>query len=84
MPGRLKQFIAIGISIMAMACFNTYHITQIDLEITALKCKTDFLMDKITDVIKKKFQSPMHHHENMVKLAHHNITIWHLVHLMKF
>jgi len=45
MPGRLKQFIAIGISIMAMACFNTYHITQIDLEITALKCKTDFLMD---------------------------------------
>jgi len=26
----------------------------------------------------------MHHHENMVKLAHHNITIWHLVHLMKF
>jgi hypothetical protein len=71
------------------------------LEITALKCKTDFLMDvshlhkahlhhledktdamnkllgdvlqtniwfssKITDAIKKKLQSAMHHNQNMV------------------
>jgi hypothetical protein len=42
MPGRPKRFIAIGISIaaMAMSTFNTIRITQLNKEISTLKEKT--------------------------------------------
>jgi hypothetical protein len=46
-PGRPKHFITIGLSIiaMAMSSFNAYRIMQLDSEITALKSKTDLLVD---------------------------------------
>jgi hypothetical protein len=110
MPGRPKCFIAIGISIaaMAMSTFNTMRITQLDTGIHTLKEKTDLMLDmvhlhekhlhhlgekleqtnklladllesniwfssKVTNVIQKKFQSVVHHHENVVKSAQHQI-----------
>ncbi len=106
MPGRPKRFIAIGISItaMAMSTFNTIRITQLDAKIHTLKEKTDLILyvvhlhewhlhhleakleqtnkiladllesniwfsSKVTNIIKKKFQSVVHHHENVVKSA---------------
>jgi hypothetical protein len=43
-PGRPKRFIAISISISAMAMsFNWYRITQLNSEISALKLKTDLV-----------------------------------------
>jgi hypothetical protein len=47
MPGRPKRFIAISISIaaMAMSTFNTIQITQLDAEIHTLKEKTDCMLD---------------------------------------
>jgi hypothetical protein len=47
MPGRPKCFIAIGISIaaMAMSTFNTVRITQRNDEINTLKEKTDLILD---------------------------------------
>jgi hypothetical protein len=49
MPGRPKQFIAIGISIaaMAMSTFNTIRITQLNEEISTLKEKTDLILDVV-------------------------------------
>jgi len=107
-PGRPKCFIAIGISIvaMAMSTFNMVCITQLNEEINTLKEKTDLILDvvhlhekhllhldkkldqtnklladllesnvwfssKVTDTIEKKFQSVVHHHENVVKSAQH-------------
>ena len=49
MPGRLKRFIHIGISIAAMATstFNTVRITQLNKEINTLKEKTDLILDLV-------------------------------------
>ncbi len=49
MPGRPKRFIAIGISIvaMAMSTFNTVSITQLNNEISTLKEKTDLILDVV-------------------------------------
>ncbi len=49
MPGRPKRFIAIGISIaaMAMSTFNTVWITQLNEEISTLKEKTDLILDVV-------------------------------------
>ncbi len=49
MPGRPKRFIAIGISIaaMAMSTFNTVWITQLNVEINTLKEKTDLILDVV-------------------------------------
>jgi len=49
MPGRLKQFIAISISIatMAMSTFNMVRITQLNEEISTLKQKTDLILDMV-------------------------------------
>jgi len=48
-PGRPKRFIAIGISIaaMAMSTFNTVRITQLNEEISTLKGKTDLILDVV-------------------------------------
>ncbi len=107
-PGRPKQFIALGISIaaMAMSTFNTVRITQLNEEIITLKEKTDLILDvvhlhkkhlhhveekleqtnklladlleaniwfssKVTDAIKKKFESVVWHLPST--------TDWHLV-----
>ncbi len=47
MPGRPKHFIALGIAIAAAALssFNAYWITELNNEISALKSKTDLLVD---------------------------------------
>jgi hypothetical protein len=49
MPGRPKRFIAIGISIaaMAMSAFNMVQITQLNEEISTLKEKTDLILDVV-------------------------------------
>ncbi len=49
MPGRPKCFIAIGISIaaMAMSTFNTVRITQLNEEISTIKEKTDLILDVV-------------------------------------
>jgi hypothetical protein len=92
---------------MALSSFNAYRITVLNSKISALKSKTDLLVDvshlheahlhhleektdamnkllaellesnvwfttKITDAVEKKFQSVVHHHENIVKLAQHH------------
>ncbi len=92
---------------MALISFNAYRITELNLEILALKSKTDLLVDvshlheahlhhleektdktnklladllesnvwfttKITDAVEKKFQSVVHHDENIVKSAQHH------------
>jgi len=46
-PGRPKQFVAIGLAIaaMVMSSFNAYRITELNTEISALKSKTDLLVD---------------------------------------
>jgi hypothetical protein len=46
-PGRPKRFVAIGLAIaaMAMSSFNAYRITELNLEILALKSKTNLLVD---------------------------------------
>jgi hypothetical protein len=109
LPGRPKRFIALGIAIAAAALssYNAYKITELNNEISALKSKTDLLVDvshlhedhlhhledktdktnelladllesnvwftaKITDAVEKKFQSVVHHHENVVKSAQHH------------
>jgi hypothetical protein len=48
-PGHPKQFIAIGISIaaMAMSTFNTVRITQLNEEISTLKEKTNLILDVV-------------------------------------
>jgi hypothetical protein len=108
-PGRPKRFVAIGLAIaaMAMSSFNAYRITELNSEVSALKSKTDLLVNvshlheahlhhleektdpanklladllesnvwfttKITDAVEKKFQSIVHHHENVVKSAQHH------------
>jgi hypothetical protein len=109
LPGRPKRFVALGIAIAAAALssYNAYRITELNNEISALKTKTDLLVDvshlheahlhhledktdatnklladllesnvwftaKITDAVEKKFQSVVHHHENVVKSAQHH------------
>jgi hypothetical protein len=97
----------IAIATIAMSSFNAYRITKLNSEISALKSKTDLLVDvshlheahlhhleqktdatnilladllesniwfttKFTDAVEKKFQSIVHHHENMVKSAQHH------------
>jgi hypothetical protein len=49
MPGRPKRFIALGISIaaMAMSTFNTVRITQLNEEISNLNEKTDLILDVV-------------------------------------
>jgi hypothetical protein len=49
MPGRPKRFIAISISIaaMAMSSFNTVWITQLNKEISTLKEKTEHILDVV-------------------------------------
>jgi hypothetical protein len=108
-PGWPKRFVALSIAITAMdlSSFNAYRITELNNEISALKSKTDLLVDvshlhkahlhhleektdvtnklladllesnvwfatKITDAVEKKFQSVVHHHENIVKSAQHH------------
>ncbi len=46
-PGWPKHFVAIGLAITAMALssFNAYRITELNSEISALKSKTDLLVD---------------------------------------
>jgi hypothetical protein len=48
-PRRPKQFIAIGISIaaMAMSTFNTIRIMQLNDEISTLEEKTDMILDMV-------------------------------------
>jgi hypothetical protein len=48
-PGQPKRFIAIGISIaaMAMSTFNTVRITQLNVEINTLKEKTHLVLDVV-------------------------------------
>jgi hypothetical protein len=48
-PGRPKRFIALGISIaaMAMSTFNTIRITQLNEEISTLKEKTNLILDVV-------------------------------------
>ncbi len=48
-PDRPKQFIALGISIaaMAMSTFNTVRITQLNEEISTLKEKMDLILDVV-------------------------------------
>jgi hypothetical protein len=48
-PGWPKRFIALGISIaaMAMSTFNTVRITQLNEEISTLKEKTDLILDVV-------------------------------------
>jgi hypothetical protein len=66
MPGRPKRFIAIGISIaaMAMSTFNTVQITQLNEEISTLKEKTDLILDvvhlheNISTTSKKNWNKP--------------------------
>jgi hypothetical protein len=109
LPGRPKRFIALGIAIAAatLSSYNAYRITELNNEISALKSRTDLLVDvshlhedhlhhledktdatnklladllesnvwftaKITDAVEKKFQSVVHHHENVVKSAQHH------------
>ncbi len=94
--------LCIAIAAMALSSFNAYRITELNSEISALKSKTDLLVDishlhhleektdatnklladllqsnvwfttKITDAVEKKFQSVVHHHENIVKSAQHH------------
>jgi len=47
-PGRPKLFVAIGLAIsdMALSSFNAYKITELNSEISALKSKTDLLVDE--------------------------------------
>ncbi len=49
MAGQRKHFIAIGISIaaMAMSTFNTVRITQLNEEINTLKEKTNLILDVV-------------------------------------
>jgi hypothetical protein len=49
MPGQPKRFIAIRISIAAlgMSTFNTVRLTQLDVEITTLKAKTDLMLNVV-------------------------------------
>jgi hypothetical protein len=49
MPGWQKRFIAIRISItaMAMSTFNAVWITQLDTEITTLKAKMGLMLDVV-------------------------------------
>ncbi len=107
--GRPKCFVALGIAIAAAALssYNAYRITELNNKISALKSKTDLLVDishlheahlhhleektdatnklladllesniwfttKITDAVEKKFQSVVHHHENVIKSAQHH------------
>jgi hypothetical protein len=46
-PGWPKRFVAIGLAIAAMALssFNAYRITELNSEISALKSKTNLLVD---------------------------------------
>jgi hypothetical protein len=45
-PGWPKRFVAIGLAIaMALSSFKTYRITELNSEISALKSKTDLLVD---------------------------------------
>jgi polyphosphate kinase len=97
----------LAIMAMALSSFYAYRITELNSEISALKSKTDLLVDvshlheahlhhleenkeatnklladllkssiwfttKITDAAEKKFQSVVHHHENVVKSAQHH------------
>jgi hypothetical protein len=104
LPGRPKHFMALGIAIAAAALssYNAIRITELNNEISALKSKTDLLVDvshlheahlhhleETTDAtnklladllksnvwfttVEKKFQSVVHHHENVVKSAQHH------------
>ncbi len=47
MPGQPKRLVDIGIAIAAMALssFNAYRITELNKEISALKSKSDLLVD---------------------------------------
>jgi hypothetical protein len=59
-PGRPKQFVAIGLAIAAMALssFNAYRITELNYEISALKWKTDLLVD-----VSHLHEAHLHHPE---------------------
>jgi hypothetical protein len=92
---------------MALSSFNAYRITELNLEISAVKSNSNLLVDvshlheahlhhleektdatnklladllqsnvcfttKIIDTVEKKFQSVVHHHENVVKSAQHH------------
>ena len=60
MPGRPKCFIALGIAIAAAAfsSFNAYRITELNNEISAIKSKTDLLVD-----ISNLHEAHLHHLE---------------------
>jgi hypothetical protein len=59
-PGRPKRFIAIGISIaaMAMSTFNMVQITQLNEEISTLKEKMDLILDVV-----HLHEKHLHHYE---------------------
>jgi hypothetical protein len=65
-PGRPKRFIAIGISIaaMAMSTFNTVRITQLNQEISTLKEKTDLILDVV-----HLHEKHLHHMEEKLELT---------------
>ncbi len=97
--------IGLAIAAMAMSSINAFRITELNSGISALKSKTDLLINvshlheaqleektdatnkfiadllesnvwftaKLTDAIKKKFQSVVHHHENVVKSMQHHL-----------
>jgi hypothetical protein len=60
MPGWPKRFVALGIAIAAMALssFNAYRITELNNKISALKSKTDLLVD-----ISHLHEAHLHHLE---------------------
>jgi len=60
MPGQPKRFIALGIAITAAALssFNAYFITELNNEISALKSKTDLLVE-----ISHLHEAHLHHLE---------------------
>jgi hypothetical protein len=60
MPGQPKRFVALTIAIAAAAlsAFNAYRITELNNEISALKSKTDLLVD-----ISHLHEAHLHHLE---------------------
>jgi len=61
LPGRPKRFIALGIAIAAAALssYNAYRITELNNEISALKSKTDLLVD-----VSHLHEAHLHHLED--------------------
>ena len=61
LPGRPKRFIALGIAIAAatLSSYNAYRITELNNEISALKSRTDLLVD-----VSHLHEAHLHHLED--------------------